>query len=208
MQEKYQSLQEEPGKHRERIGGDGDHWDVIGKLQFHFLKENGLEPQHTLLDLACGSLRLGIHVIPYLEKGNYFGIDMHEWLIRDGVEYELDQKLYEEKQPQFYTNETFDVGHFDVQFDYIMIQSLFTHLPLQKIEQCFMQLPVAMHDKTKCYFTFFPLTHPEQQVKIDEEPYHQPIHFYEHLAYKVGLQFEYIGEWNHPRGQHIAMFRL
>lgn len=206
MQEKYQLLKEEPGKHRERI--DGDNWESIGKLQFQFLKDKGLEPQHRLLDLACGSLRLGVQVIPYLEKGNYFGIDMHEWLIRDGVQHELGDKLQQEKQPHLHVDETFDVGHFGVQFDYIMIQSLFTHLPLQKIEDCFSKLPHVMHENTTCFFTFFPLVFAEQQIKIDEEPYHQPVQFYEHLAHKVGLQFEYIGEWNHPRGQHIAMLRL
>src|SRR6476620_10345865 len=58
--------------HRDYVGGL---WDEIGQLQFDFLVSNGLKPQHYLLDIACGSLRAGIHFIPYLETGHYLGID-------------------------------------------------------------------------------------------------------------------------------------
>ncbi|MGG6294672.1 hypothetical protein ACQ4M4_09620 [Leptolyngbya sp. AN02str] len=42
------------GKHRQFIGGL---WEELGQLQFDFLKENGLLPEHRLLDMGCGSLR-------------------------------------------------------------------------------------------------------------------------------------------------------
>ena len=43
--------------HRAFVGGDGDLWDRIGRLQFDFLVSQGLRPEHVLLDFACGSLR-------------------------------------------------------------------------------------------------------------------------------------------------------
>ena len=56
--------------HRQYVGGC---WDEIGRLQFDYLVSQGLRPNHYLLDIACGSLRAGIHFIPYLEPGHYLG---------------------------------------------------------------------------------------------------------------------------------------
>src|SRR5689334_15595174 len=79
--------------HRTYVGGL---WDELGQLQFDFLVNNGLKPQHYLLDIACGSLRAGVHFIPYLEVGHYLGIDKEEDLIQAGIEQELGQELYEQ----------------------------------------------------------------------------------------------------------------
>lgn len=54
--------------HRSYVGGC---WDEIGKLQFDFMLKEGLKPEHYFLDVACGSLRAGLHFIPYLEVGHY-----------------------------------------------------------------------------------------------------------------------------------------
>ena len=61
--------------HRGFVGGDALLWDEIGKLQIDFLKSEGLLSRHTLVDIACGSLRAGKLFINYLESGNYLGID-------------------------------------------------------------------------------------------------------------------------------------
>ena len=47
--------------HRAFVGGDGDYWDKIGELQFQYLLERGLKPSDTLVDVACGALRGGVH---------------------------------------------------------------------------------------------------------------------------------------------------
>jgi hypothetical protein len=52
--------------HRGFIGGL---WDELGRLQVDFPVSEGLEPAHVLLDIGCGSLRGGVHLIPYLEPG-------------------------------------------------------------------------------------------------------------------------------------------
>jgi hypothetical protein len=43
----------------------------MGELQFKFLIEHGLLPGYTLLDVACGSLRLGNRIIPYRDCCKY-----------------------------------------------------------------------------------------------------------------------------------------
>jgi len=49
----------------------GGMWEQIGQLQFDFLVNHGLEPNHKLLDIGCGTLRGGRHFITYLVPGNY-----------------------------------------------------------------------------------------------------------------------------------------
>lgn len=61
------------------IGGEGPRgyvgglWHELGELQFRFLVDQGLRPEHVLLDIACGSLRGGVRFVPYLNPGNYLG---------------------------------------------------------------------------------------------------------------------------------------
>jgi hypothetical protein len=42
--------------HRAAVGG---HWHDVGRLQFETLVGLGLRPEHTLLDMPCGSFRAG-----------------------------------------------------------------------------------------------------------------------------------------------------
>src|SRR6185369_9229408 len=95
--------------HREYVGGK---WDTLGKLQFEFLRSQGLQPQHVLLDIACGSLRGGVHFIPYLDARNYLGIDKEESLIAAGKEHELEAELLKRKRPQFAVSSAFEFEKF------------------------------------------------------------------------------------------------
>ncbi len=44
------------GVHRDFIGG---HWDLLGKLQLDFMRDQGLKPDQKVLDIGCGALRAG-----------------------------------------------------------------------------------------------------------------------------------------------------
>ncbi len=77
----------------------GGLWDELGKLQFEFMVAQGLRPHHVFLDVACGSLRGGRLFIPYLDRGNYLGLDKERGLIRAGLRNEIDPKVASEKAP-------------------------------------------------------------------------------------------------------------
>ena len=83
--------------HRDYVGGM---WDEIGELQFSFLKRQGLRPDQVLLDIACGSLRLGVKAIPYLQPGHYLGIEKEQQLLDAGVQQELGETLLQQKSPR------------------------------------------------------------------------------------------------------------
>ncbi|HEY4163530.1 MAG TPA: class I SAM-dependent methyltransferase [Dongiaceae bacterium] len=57
-----------------------------GLDQFHFLQSLGFQPEHRCVDYGCGSLRIGMHLIDYLDRGNYWGVDITDRFYNDGLE--------------------------------------------------------------------------------------------------------------------------
>lgn len=193
--------------HREYVGG---RWDEIGRLQFEFLRAHGLRPEHVLLDVACGSLRAGVWLIPYLNANHYWGLEKEQELVDAGLSRELPSQVRESKSPRFLINAEFDVAGMDRHADFIWIHSLFTHLPLDVIEHCLMRLKLAATRETKCYATFFEtLTERENlSTSHDHETFFYTREELSACARRAGWTVIYIGEWGHPRGQRIVQLTL
>jgi SAM-dependent methyltransferase len=191
--------------HREYVGGM---WDEIGKLQFDFLVSRGLEPRHYLCDVACGSLRAGIHFIRYLEPGHYLGIEKEQMLIDSGISQELGRDLNESKRPQFVVSSAFEFEKFADRADFALAQSLFTHLPPPIIELCLRKLREWIAPDGTFFATYF-----ESATSIDNpsDPHdHGGFHYTrdEMLEFgeRTGWRAEYIGDWNHPRRQVMVKY--
>lgn len=189
--------------HRKYVGGK---WEEIGRLQFKFLVEEGLRPHHYLLDVGCGSLRAGILLVPYLKKGHYLGIDKEEELLQAGIE-ELG-KLYEVKEPQLVASADFAFERFDARPDYAIAQSLFTHLPVPLVRECFEKLRKVMDAGNVFYATFFESEQPKENA---DAPHDHRNFFYtrgqmEQFGWESGWEPTYIGDWNHPRGQMMMKY--
>ena len=54
----------------------GGMWEEIGRLQFDYLRNDGLRADHSMLDIGCGTLRGGRHFIACLDSGKYTGLDI------------------------------------------------------------------------------------------------------------------------------------
>jgi SAM-dependent methyltransferase len=200
-------------EHRKKVGGL---WDEMGQLQFEFLKNNGLQPNHKFLDIACGSFRLGRFAINYLEVGNYFGIDADLKTLEDGKTFEIAHLLLS-KKPNILHNQEFQFYKFDTKFDFMIAQSLWTHLNLNIILKCIINIKEVLSENGKCFVTFFEndnilnLSKIAQTNKLftnlDSDPYHYTFNTLKNLINEVGLEVEYIGDWNHPRNQKIILLR-
>ena len=55
--------------------GPPEKYDLLGALQFQVLTNLGLREYHKLLEVGCGSLRVGRLLVPYLIDGNYYAIE-------------------------------------------------------------------------------------------------------------------------------------
>jgi len=191
--------------HRGYVGGL---WDELGKLQFEFLINQGLKPEHCLLDIACGSLRAGRFFIGYLDPGNYLGLDKERDLIDLGLQNEMEKIVLEAKKPEFIVSGTFEFEKFSKTADFSLAQSLFTHLNPQDIDVCLYKLREYADANHTFYATFFEGDPPQKN------PSHSHSHacfyyskdFFIRLGKNNGWEVFYIGDWNHPRDQKMVKF--
>jgi SAM-dependent methyltransferase len=193
--------------HRTWVGGL---WDEMGRLQFDFLVAHGLKPHHVFLDIACGALRAGRFLIPYLEPGNYLGLDRHQALIDKGLTVEIDPAIVREKRPEFVVSSTFEFDKFSKKPDFCIAQSLFSHLAPKDIDPCLTNLGRFAKPGTTFYATF---AETRWTCFNSLRSSHSLAMFYytrkEMLAFgKAPWTASYIGDWNHPRGQKMVEYRL
>lgn len=192
--------------HRGFVGGDGHLWDEIAKLQLEFLITEGLKTNHTLIDIACGSLRAGRLFINYLDVGNYLGIDKEINLIIHGVSEELGIAAFVDKRPEFVVSADFDFSNFSHCPNYAIAQSLLTHLTAEDIYRCFSSLRKFTTEEGRFYATFFEVPTPVENFRSSDAI---DCFFYTQeqmnmLANLAGWKMQYIGDWGHPRDQKMV----
>ncbi len=182
----------------------GGMWEEIGILQFDFLVDSGLQPHHRLLDIGCGTLRGGRHFIKYLDAGNYTGTDISPKAIEYAKQLVESEDL-SDKQPRLLLNRNKDLRfeEFDEEaFDYLLAQSVFTHLKPEHIEECFQHLGRIMHQASIFFFTFNEAAEFEQS---DLKGFRYPLSFFRSLADRNGFELRDRSEdYEHPRGQRMA----
>jgi SAM-dependent methyltransferase len=201
------------GVHREAVGG---RWDEIGRWQFELLVAHGLQPNSRLLDVGCGALRGGIHFIRYLEPGNYYGLDMNASLIKAGREVELVQAGLTDRDPHLLVDGDFNLNRFGTTFSFALAQSVFSHLPANVIHRCLVQIAAVLEPGGRFYATFFeaptrhhlaPINHPSGIVTTsDNDPFHYHFSWFSFLAAELPLTVTNLGDWQHPRSQHVLEF--
>lgn len=203
------------GAHREVIGGM---WDEIGDLQLAFLKAQGLMPDHHLLDIGCGSLRLGVRAVPYLNAGNYWGTDLNRALLEAGYEREIEPAGLAPKLPrgQLVADADFAFPGIPHNIDCAIATSVFTHLPLEYLGRCLASLGVHVTSPCTFFFSIFtpapdhpfdePCKHPVggKTSYPDRDPFHYKIDDLHAAAEGTPWAIEYIGNWKHPRDQMMV----
>jgi len=107
----------------------GSKWDTLAAHAFGVMVSRGLLGCHSVLDVGCGSLRVGRLLMAYLERGNYTGIDPNEWLIQAAISEEMGQEYVTRRGATLRVSagdspdENRELGL----FDFILLQSIFTH---------------------------------------------------------------------------------
>ena len=82
--------------------GPPERYDLMAAMSFNLLTTLGLRQHHTLLDMGCGSLRVGRLLIPYLNRDKYVGLEPNEWLVQEGIRNEIGDTLRRIKRPRFW----------------------------------------------------------------------------------------------------------
>lgn len=132
----------------------GSNYDLMSATQFNLLTLLGLREHHYLLDIGCGSLRVGKLFIPYLLQGRYCGIEPNRQLLFDGIEYEIGYDMKGRKMPYFDFNSDFNCSVFNRKFDFILAQSIFSHASQDQIRKCLLEAKKVMKPESIFVATF------------------------------------------------------
>ncbi len=199
--------------HRKGVGG---RWDELGELQFRFLVDHGMRPDHTLLDVGCGSLRGGVRAIAYLEAENYVGIEKEASLLHAGRDVELLRAGVTGKRPRLHVTSNFDLTWLDpgFSFDFALAQSVFTHLRPGLITECLQRVLPRLKPNGVFFATFFEsedgrdVKGPAHGWRADELQHPRyTLDTLTRLAHDAGGAVEYLGDWGHPRDQRMLAIR-
>lgn len=123
------------GRYKNYLGGKKEKWDQRGIFQLEFLKSIGLNKNSTVLDIGCGPIRAGIHLIEFLNKGNYMGVDYSRSFIDIAQRIIDQQNLLEDKKPTLKVLDNFNFNNEHKNRDYLLLFSVLNHC--SKIEKDF-----------------------------------------------------------------------
>jgi hypothetical protein len=89
------------GRAHPTLGGElvDTEFGAAGRGFLKRLLDCGLEPHDTCVDYGCGTLRIGVHVIDYLDPGGYWGFDVADFLLEQGQSL-IGEVRWTEKQPR------------------------------------------------------------------------------------------------------------
>jgi SAM-dependent methyltransferase len=186
--------------------GPPEDYDLIAAMTFNLLTTLGLRQHHSLLDVGCGSLRIGRLLIPYLNRGKYFGVEPNEWLVREGIKRELGDALLHIKCPTFFFSDSPDmIARADSLFDFVLAQSIFSHCGLDLIKNWLSAISRSLAQNGALIATF--LIGEEDSPKMGwiypDCVNYRPATL-EQAAAEVNLRFQIL-DWKHPR-QTWALF--
>jgi SAM-dependent methyltransferase len=168
-------------------------WRRIGKLQFDYLVRHGLQAEHRVLEIGCGNLRAGWRLIEYLEPGHYYGLDISAQALHSAQQTVADRSLagklpylvhVRDQRFAFLPDDAFDVVH---------AHSVFSHTPLDVIEECFEHVGRIM--KPTGFFDFtYKRTSGKEYGKLREDFYFRTESLIE-AAERHGLVARSMDDW-------------
>ncbi|MGY6547419.1 MAG: class I SAM-dependent methyltransferase [Roseinatronobacter sp.] len=145
------------GRHRAIVGG---RWEETGRIQMEALRDVGLRPEHHLLDIGAGALRLGCKAVPYLAPGHYWATDAARALMLAGYHHEL--AAPDRLDPaQLIEDADFAFPGVPEQITHAIAFAVFPHLPLTHLETALSAL--RRFARLECFlFTVFLAPDPDQ----------------------------------------------
>jgi len=190
---------------RHALVGPGHLWRQKRAFQIDFLRRAGLEPQHRLLDLGCGTLRGGIPLIAYLEPGHYTGVEVRTEVLEEGRR-ELEESGLEIRRPDLRTCS--DLSHLDLatRFDFIWAFSVLIHMEDAIAAQA-LGFAARHLAASGALFANVNLGGAPQRLWQGFPVVTRPQRFYEELAARVGLRVENRGclrDLGHVSGEASA----
>lgn len=161
MSRNEQKLPGDPTCYRAYVGWP-QQYDYYTGIIFGMLFDHGLREQHSLLDVGCGSLRVGRVLIPYLLPGKYHGIEPNQYILEQGIENEIGNELIHKKQACLYLTD--NARDINISFDYILLHSIFSHTGMDLLQYWMSEIKRLLKQHGIALATYFPATHDCQET--------------------------------------------
>ncbi|MDR4459647.1 MAG: class I SAM-dependent methyltransferase [Nitrospirales bacterium] len=125
-----------------------------GRYAFKKIVELGLQPHDVCVDFGCGRLRVGQHLIGYLQPNRYWGLDVTDRLFQHGLNL-LGQGTTQAKTPHLgIIAEPLlkQIAH--LKPDYLICVSVIMHIPPHELNPFFNKLLRLMATQTRLLLFF------------------------------------------------------
>jgi len=210
-QERRNSIDNILRRTRHVEGKDKGLYDVSrGPVHLDYMKAQGLKPHHRLLDFGCGYGRTAVHLLPYLEPGNYIGVDLSRERIRICDEYIAKLGLTDRKAT-FRASKDNRLGNLaDGSIDVIWCHSVITHMPLPEIGELVAGARRVLATGGQFLFTYAAA----DEYRCDDlKDFYYPPRLIEELAARHGFDMAVLEDWEQElspehRHDYIRMVRL
>ncbi|MBD9436739.1 class I SAM-dependent methyltransferase [Pseudoxanthomonas sp. PXM03] len=126
------------------VGGD---YEAVGTLEYLLLRHLGLQPDHKLVDVGCGSGRLAFQLREFL-LGEYVGIDVVPDLFRYA------ERKCNRQDWHFYAAPGTTIPEPDCSADFVTFFSVFTHLQFEESYRYLQEAKRVLKPGGKIVFSF------------------------------------------------------
>jgi len=178
-------------RNRHALVGNPDVWKMKRNFQINFLKANGLQPYHKLFDLGCGTLRGGIPIIQYLDKGGYTGFDIREIVIAEAKKELASEHLVHKTPELLYGNSVLEVST-DSRYDFIWAFSVLIHLSEDKLREV-MTFAAKQLKPDGAFFANVNIGEREMSKWLNYPLIWRSAAFWQEIALQYGLRAEFMG---------------
>lgn len=139
------------------VGGD---FETVGALEYYLLIQNQLRPDHTVIDVGCGSGRLAFKLRNFL-SGRYIGIDVVPEL------YKYAEKICGRPDWEFLRAPGLTIPKENNLADFICFFSVFTHLLHEESYQYLKEAKRVIKPGGKIIFSFLEFAVPSHWTMFE-----------------------------------------
>ena len=165
---------------------------MLGKYIYDYLIQRGIQPSDKILDFGCGSGRLGIWLIKFLNQNNYFGMDAHHRSLKAFGEYEIPFHELADKNPTLFMNSKFNMSFFETNFDWIVEVFVSNHIDDSQLESMYSNIVEVLNKDGKYLVTPKPNFSFEKLESYGLKLQHEERQILSHFK---GQQFEDYNDW-------------
>jgi hypothetical protein len=171
---------------RQELVGPAHLWRMKRDFQLNFLKAQGLQPHHVLLDFGCGVLRGGLPLIKYLDCRHYYGVEVRRSVLAEGRKALVEAGLAH-KEPILLA-----ALIPEVRFDFVWTFSVVIHMSDKILDDSMKWIAGHLEPKGRFYANV--LTGSDEDGKWQGFPVvHRSLNFYRTIANRHGMQMKELG---------------